>query len=498
VADELPELYADHDRLVQVMVNLINNAAKFTRAGEVAVTAEANRDGWVQISIVDTGSGIAPEDTTKIFDKFHQVTKRDTLEDKPTGTGLGLSICKQIVEHYGGRIWVESEVGRGSRFSFTLPPASLTPAAEFADEQALSQAVTARQRSRSSREEPLVLVVDDDVSIRTYLNQLLEQEGYQVVTAADGREAVEMAEKLLPDIITMDLRMPEMDGRAAIARLRLKPGLRQIPVIVISEIAVDGEPVGDAFVDKPIEEEHLLASMRRLLASPAPPPAAPQPGRETPPPLVMVVDDDTPIRRFLSQVMENEGYRVIQAENGQRALASAVRERPDLITMDLRMPDLDGKAVITSLRADPNLRHIPIIVISALPERDRAGGDAAFEKPVDEEHLLASARFLLNRSSVEGKTAAAPQNFLVVDSVDGETRLPALPAAEDDIAHCLVEDMGTRLDAGFSGVLVVPAEILGELDLQDIFLTSKVQGVIIDGSRDAGAISGRGGEVDGS
>ena len=124
VVEGLPELHADYDRLVQVMVNLINNAAKFTPQGKVEVRAETTEEGWARISVSDTGPGIAEEDAAKIFDKFHQVTKRDTLEDRPTGTGLGLSISKQIVEHYGGRIWVESEVGKGSRFSFVLPPAS--------------------------------------------------------------------------------------------------------------------------------------------------------------------------------------------------------------------------------------------------------------------------------------------------------------------------------------------------------------------------------------
>lgn len=504
VTDGLPDLYADYDRLVQVMVNLINNAAKFTTAGKVEVRAEATPDGWVQISVSDTGPGIAAEDAVKIFDKFHQVTKRDTLEDKPTGTGLGLSICKQIVEYYGGRIWVDSEVGKGSQFNFTLPPATMKPGAEPVDEPAPAPAgeVLAAPRP-TGLEEPLVLIVDDDPGIRTYLNQLLEQEGYRIVQAANGRQAIEAAERERPDLITMDLRMPDMDGRTAIDSLKRDPDLKSIPVIVISEVSIGGEPVGDAFVDKPIDEDHLLASMAQLVGADASGlealSAVPDQARpDGQAPRVMVVDDDPAIRRYLVQVMENEGYSVAQAENGQRALDLARQERPDLITMDLRMPDMDGKTAIGLLRADSALQQIPVIVISALPDPDRAGGDASFEKPVDEEHLLASTRLLLRRG-VDGHAKDRPsaQDFLVVNARDGKTRLPSMPAADNHIVFCRMEDVTERLLSGFSGMLVVPAEFLKELNLQEIFESSKVQGVIIDGSRGCAAGSAREERVDG-
>jgi signal transduction histidine kinase/DNA-binding response OmpR family regulator/uncharacterized membrane protein affecting hemolysin expression len=501
VGDELPDLHADYDRLVQVMVNLVNNAAKFTSAGKVEVRAESTPEGWVQIAITDTGPGIAAEDASKIFDKFHQVTKRDTLEDKPTGTGLGLSISKQIVEHYGGRIWVDSEVGVGSTFSFTLPPATATPVGEPAAERPSTPADTAALAIKAARRKhPLVLVADDDPGIRNYLTQLLEQEGYRVITAGNGRYAVEAARNERPDLITMDLRMPEMDGRAAIDLLENDPDLSQIPVIVISEIPAGDGPLGDAFIDKPIDEERLLASMHQLIdagqlasdasatqrpdaASEASRRAASRSRRDKETPLVMVVDDDPAIRSYLAQVMENEGYLVAQAENGRRALDLARAERPDLITMDLMMPDMDGKTAITRLRADSDLRHIPIIVISVLPERNRAGGDAALEKPVDEEHLLASTRLLLTQSSRSRATdATAAQDFLVVNRPGRETRLPSTPDGKDKIAYCRLEDMEQHLLSGFSGTLVVPADSLKELNLQHIFETSKVLGVIIDGS----------------
>jgi CheY-like chemotaxis protein len=486
------------------MVNLINNAAKFTTAGRVEVRAEPAAEGWVQISVSDTGPGIAAEDAVKIFDKFHQVTKRDTLEDKPTGTGLGLSICKQIVEYYGGRIWVDSEVGKGSQFNFTLPPATTKSEAALVAQPVPSPAGESVAAPRPpGREEPLVLIVDDDPGIRNYLTQLLEQEGYRVVPAANGRQAIEAAEKDRPDLITMDLRMPDMDGRTAIDHLKGDLNLKSVPIVVISEVTVSGKPVGDAFVDKPIDEDHLLASMARLLGTDGSEAATGSagPGQAQPDglaPRVMVVDDDPAIRSYLVQVMENEGYSVLQADNGQRALDLARRKRPNLITMDLRMPDMDGKTAIGLLRTDSTLQQIPIIVISALPDPDQAGGDASFEKPVDDEALLASARLLL-RQYHDDRTDSldANQDYLVVNMSDRETKLPSMPAADDHIVYCGMEEIDQRLLSGFSGMLVVPAEFLKELNLQDIFQSSKVQGVIIDGSRGCAAGSEREERVDG-
>jgi CheY-like chemotaxis protein len=330
----------------------------------------------------------------------------------------------------------------------------------------------------------------------------MEHEGCRVITAVNGRQAVELAQSERPDLITMDLRMPDMDGRAAIDRLNNTPDLSHIPVIVISEISIGSMPIGDAFIDKPIDEDLLLASIGRLMGSGAPSltarPAPDQPRSNGETPLVMVVDDDPAIRSYLTQIMEHEGYQVAQAENGRRALDLAQEKRPDLITMDLRMPDMDGRTAIASLRADVGLRQIPIIVISVHPERERAGGDAFFEKPVDEEDLLASTRLLLRQHDGEkAKDKNASQGFLVVNLPDKKTSLPPLPAGQDGITYCRMEEMERCLVAGFSGMLVVPAESLKDLDLPYIFESSKVLGVIIGGSRSYTASPGQEDRLDG-
>ena len=495
VDDDLPNLHADYDRLVQVMVNLINNAAKFTQRGSVEVRAVILPTGWAQISVSDTGPGIAQEDVGKIFDKFHQVTKRDTLEDKPTGTGLGLSISKQIVEHYEGRIWVESEVGKGSRFIFVLPPAF-----EAASSQAPDEAVPTPPEAEIAStpatppEKALILVADDDPGIRNYLSQLMEDEGHRVITATNGRQAVALAAQEMPNIITMDLRMPDMDGRAAIEQLRMDPVLRKIPVIVISEIALGNLPVGDAFIDKPIDDDLLMTRVAQLLAREQESLASTQPVTQAGAgahPLVMVVDDDPSIRRYLSQIMEHEGYGVCEAENGRQALELARKQRPNLITMDLRMPDMDGQTAIAHLKASGDLGKIPIIVVSVMPEEGLSGGDAYIAKPVDEERLLNSTRFLLQQDNELSAVAApASQSFLIVDLPDRETRLPTIPRDLSQVAHCGIDEVRQFLAEGFSGMLVIPAESLKDLDLQFLLEKTKVMGVIIGESRSSVADPG--------
>jgi hypothetical protein len=168
--------------------------------------------------------------------------------------------------------------------------------------------------------------------------------------------------------------------------------------------------------------------------------------------------------------------------------------------MDLKMPDMDGRTAITSLRADAGLRQIPIIVISVLPERERerAGGDAFFEKPVDEEDLLASTRlFLRQGNGGKVKNSNASQGYLVVNLPDRKTSLPPMPAGQDRITYCRMEEMEQRLVSGFSGMLVVPAESLKDLNLPYIFESSKVLGVIIGGSRSYTASPGQEDRLDG-
>ena len=190
----------DRDRLIQVVINLISNAVKFTDAGSVTCRA-VRQGGKLVVSVIDTGVGIAPADQPKVFERFKQVG--DTLTDKPKGTGLGLPICREIVEHHGGRVWVESEPGKGSTFSFSLP---LADGAQ--PSLPLDLAASVRQlrdqvmvtTPRTAERQPRILVVDDEANIRELLTQEFTEAGYAVDAAANGREAIAEVAARAPDL----------------------------------------------------------------------------------------------------------------------------------------------------------------------------------------------------------------------------------------------------------------------------------------------------------
>ncbi len=260
---DIPEdavLLADRDRLQQVFINLLGNAVKFTDFGSIAIATNRLPDGGLRISVEDTGAGIPAEDHERIFDKFYQVVRGDTLKSKPSGTGLGLAICRQIVEHYGGDIRVESEAGTGSAFIIELPYriVSFVPT-RTAMETACEPSASA------SREAPFVLIVDDDAAIRSYLSQLLATHGYETAVARDGSEALRVAAARRPDLITMDLMMPGMDGRETIEAMHRMPSLVGVPVLVLSVLPERCGAGGDAAMGKPFDQDRLLATMAALI-----------------------------------------------------------------------------------------------------------------------------------------------------------------------------------------------------------------------------------------
>lgn len=257
VEDALPAMYVDMDRMLQVMINLLSNAAKFTAKGTVIVEAVNVVNDFVEVRVTDTGPGIPHDEAGRIFDKFHQLETRCHGQEIK-GTGLGLAICKEIVEHYKGQIWVESEPGKGSSFKFRIP------AARAAHRKTVH--VSPPPPSRPvSKDAPLVLAVDDSQAIREYLEQLFTDEGFRVATAKDGHEALQMAEENLPQCIIMDLMMPGLDGGEAIRRIRENPITQDIPVAVLS--AYPGRSVrgGDASIPKPVNEDLLIQTVRGLI-----------------------------------------------------------------------------------------------------------------------------------------------------------------------------------------------------------------------------------------
>ena len=268
----LPSFIGDADRMLQVLVNLLNNAAKFTERGTVTVKAFLNQDKLIQLDVCDTGVGFPAHEAEAIFDKFQQAKHGDTLADRPAGTGLGLAISREIVARHGGCIWATSEPGRGSVFSLTLLPAegSLFDTTAIASRivALAGHGVTGDAASpdlSGSAGKPRVLVVDDDPGVRGYLTQLLQEQDCDVISAADGQAAITAAQNFRPDLITMDLAMPVMDGRTAIIKLRADPALQHIPIMVISAIPGWETAGGDLSMGKPLDESRFLENIHLLL-----------------------------------------------------------------------------------------------------------------------------------------------------------------------------------------------------------------------------------------
>jgi DNA-binding response OmpR family regulator len=317
------------------------------------VTCRAKRsNGEIVVSIIDTGMGIAPEDQPKVFEKFKQVG--DTLTNKPKGTGLGLTICKEIVEHHGGRIWLESELGKGSTFSFTLPIEARAegelPRMDLAALMAQLKQRVQTTTMKPKNGKPSILVVDDEASIRELLDQNLQEAGYQVRVAGNGREALEQVRREHPDLVILDVMMPEMNGFDVAAVLKNDPQTMDIPILILS-IVQDRERgfrLGiDRYLTKPIDTEALLREVGSLL----------QQGKSHR--KVMVVDEDASTVKSLAEVLEARGYHVVEA-NGKELMKKAVSEKPDIIILNSM---LSGKQeLVKTLRFEKGLEDVLFLV----------------------------------------------------------------------------------------------------------------------------------------
>ena len=326
IAADLPAVTGDRDRLIQVVINLISNAVKFTDAGTITCRA-VRRGGEVVVSVTDTGVGIAPADQPKVFERFKQVG--DTLTDKPKGTGLGLPICKEIVEHHGGRVWVESAIGRGSTFSFSLPARDQAAGVGTAPMDLAALIRQLREQvivttPRTSERQPRILVVDDDPNIRELLLQELTEAGYQVELASDGREAVRAVRRDRPDLILLDVMMPEMNGFDVAAVLKNDPQTMDIPIVILS-IVQDrdrGFRLGvDRYLTKPIDTDVLFREVGALIE------------QKKSHRRVLVVDEDASTVRTLTDVLMTRGYSVSEAR-GDDLIERAVAVQPDIIMLN--------------------------------------------------------------------------------------------------------------------------------------------------------------------
>ncbi len=351
IEPDIPAITGDQDRLIQVVINLISNAIKFTDSGSVTCAAGL-RGGELVVSVTDSGIGIAPGDQPKVFEKFKQVG--DTLTDKPKGTGLGLPICREIVEYHGGRIWVDSEPGKGSTFSFTLPVSGqaaqldLLPARRSVDIESLVRQLREQVATHQPRDKS-VLVVDDDSNIRSLLQQELTEAGYIVRLAEDGRKALALIREETPGLVILDVMMPEMNGFDVAAVLKNDPATMDIPIIILSivEDKERGFRLGvDRYLTKPIDTASLFHEIGALLDQ----------GKSKK--KVMVVDEDASTIRTLTDVLETRGYQVVES-NGSELVSRAVLSKPDIIILNSL---LSSDEAVRALRFEKGMENVLFLI----------------------------------------------------------------------------------------------------------------------------------------
>jgi CheY-like chemotaxis protein/anti-sigma regulatory factor (Ser/Thr protein kinase) len=386
IINELGDIYADLTKTRQILFNLLSNAAKFTEKGMIRLEAKRkikeNRE-WIHFRISDEGIGMAPEQQKKLFQPFTQVDASTTR--RFGGTGLGLAITKTYLETMGGSISVSSTFGQGSTFTVHLP---VTVRLE---EERYKKKVIKEEIER------FVLVVDDDPIVCELLQNYLSELGYSVASAANGTEGIKLAEKLRPDAIILDVNMPDMNGWEILARLKNNALLADTPVIMTSfeENLNQGSALFGATdcLPKPVDPHKLAYFLDKYNIG--------EPSKN----LVMVVEDDETLRDITTQILENEGWQVLPAENGQVALDQLENNKPALILLDLYMPKMDGFEFVTCLRQNEAWYAIPVIVLTSaiLNSEDQARlhgyVETIFQKEAySRDELLANIYQLISQS----------------------------------------------------------------------------------------------------
>ena len=359
---ELDELVVDQTRFKQILINLVSNAIKFSRdGGEVIVTSHRVGNDMV-FTVQDFGVGIRPEEIAGLFRPFRQAKSGKGKNQE--GIGLGLAITKKLVELHGGTIWVESEWEKGTTFSFKIPLIVDATSERIMQAGMLLDALKRENWRKEGGEKPLALIVEDSPQAVELLRLTIESAGYRVEIARNGTDALDMAKRLHPHVITLDLILPGKDGWQVMKELKRHPLCKHIPIIIVS--IIDEKNLGfslgavEYFV-KPVNREDLVRALDRVHMLPS---------RDEKKPSVLVIDDDRAATDLVQVILENEGYRVSAAHDGADGVAMAVREHPDVVLLDLLMPEMSGFAVAQQLRQIPATRAIPIIVLTSMEVDD--------------------------------------------------------------------------------------------------------------------------------
>jgi signal transduction histidine kinase/CheY-like chemotaxis protein len=339
-ASELPPIHTDEAKVSQVLRNFLSNALKFTERGEIRVHAELRGDGRIAFSVSDTGIGIAAVDHERIFDEFTQIDS--PLQRKVKGTGLGLPLCRKLAGVLGGDVELESVPGAGSTFQLVIPASyqAAIPESPVWDLDA---------------ERIPILIVEDSLETVQLYERMLGGHKYQLLAARNLYEARHALSVFRPRAIFLDIRLRGEDSWEFLAELKGRPDTCDVPVGVITAVEDERKALAlgaEAFCRKPVDRQRLLQIAAELVG--------PEDTRR-----VLIVDDEEVFRYVLRQYLGSPDRIVCEAACGQEALRLAREQRPDLICLDLGMPDLTGDEVLRQLKADPLTRDIPVIVVTA-------------------------------------------------------------------------------------------------------------------------------------
>ncbi|MBL8049996.1 MAG: GAF domain-containing protein [Anaerolineales bacterium] len=344
-------IYSDQDKIKQIVLNLLSNAAKFTHAGKIALEME-QEDSILRIHVTDSGIGINAEALERIFDEFQQADTSTTRQYG--GTGLGLAISRNLARLLGGDLTATSEVGKGSTFTLSIPTQPDYKSASISDRKLDSASQSASYLDTGKKR---ILVIDDDPNAVYLLQESLTQNEFEIIGTDNKHQALSIAREQQPHAILLDILMPETDGWQILHDLKANPATTNIPVILLT--IVDNKALGfrlgaAAYLLKPLDPTAVMDALNQVIEK------TPHMHKH-----ILVVDDDPQIVEMLSQMIPESDFRLDSAEDGEAGLKAIEAQRPDIILLDLMMPKVDGFGMIEKLRMRPEFQNIPIIVLSA-------------------------------------------------------------------------------------------------------------------------------------
>ncbi|MGE5353597.1 MAG: ATP-binding protein [Acidobacteriota bacterium] len=388
---EISLMFNDEAKISQVLRNFISNALKFTLKGEVRVKAEPSDNGqYVIFSVADTGIGIAPKDQDIIFEEFSQVESE--LQKKAKGTGLGLPLSKKLTELLGGNVYLKSKPGEGSTFFARFPVGLTNIPGEEAEERGI---IFDKAPENSS-----VLIIEDNEAMHLIYEKYLKGTGFTVKSARSIDEARNALEQTVPDVIILDILLPGENTWKFLAELKSSQIYKDIPVLVAS--VIDEEERGlalgaDDYCVKPVERQWLLKKLQSLKSR-----------RKNA--RILIIDDEAIARYILKEMLPQGRFEVIEAENGKSGFEKAVSYKPDMIFLDLIMPDSTGFEILEKLKATPETKDIPVVINtskdmdeSEIVRLNRSAAAVLGKKDISKARMASQVRDILLKTVKDGK-----------------------------------------------------------------------------------------------